>query len=577
MSVKTRFASLIRKQTLVKDAISMMGSLAENKHIAGFAVVVDEQDKVIGALTDGDIRRGLAKGFDINSQIEKVANFKPITINKNLAPALMRRKLMDEARKRGTHFMKYDKLILIEDDGRFYDVILLTDILEPSIDDKTIAIYGLGFVGLTLACTFANSGLSVVGIDTNTQRLEMLAKNIAPFYEKGLDSMLYSLAATNPIRYTDDAKKYSANIHIISVGSPIKSDGKPDLSAIEAVSETVSGILKNGDLVIFRSTVPVGTMRHIVLPILEKNNMSCGTDFYLAFAPERTVEGNALEELRILPQIIGGFNQESSNLASRLFRKITNVIVDVQSLEEAEIVKLMNNTYRDLIFSFANEIAYMCDDYNINAFRIIRAANEGYPRDRIPMPSPGVGGICLSKDPLLYSQPIAENGYSPVLGRTSRSINKRGSEYVLAKIEKFSQAVKIPVEKLRILVVGLAFKGMPETSDIRDSIATNIVNSLPNKANISVKDFVVSSADIESLGCTANTGELQEILTEYDVVLFMNNHYRNNKFNVIQALQGCEHSILFFDGWSMFDWREIERLPNVCYATMGYSTAGFLS
>ncbi len=577
MSVKNRFASLVKRQTLIKDTITLMGSSQENKHIAGFAVVVDEQNKVVGVITDGDIRRGLSKGFDVNSQVEKIANFKPLTLNKNLSPSLMRRVLIDEARTRGTNFMKYDKLVLVEDDGKFYDVIMLTDILEPSVDEKTIAVYGLGFVGLTLACTLANAGLSVIGIDTNAERLKLLEKNTAPFYEKGLDSMLYSLAATNPIRYTDDAKKYAANIHIVSVGSPINSAGKPDLSAIEAVANTIADIIKTGDLVIFRSTVPVGTMRRVVLPILEKNDMVCGTDFHLAFAPERTVEGNALEELRILPQIVGGFNLESTNLAAHLFRKITNIIVEVQSLEEAEMVKLMNNTYRDLTFSFANEIAYMCDEYNINAFRIIRAANEGYPRDRIPLPSPGVGGICLTKDPLLYSQPIGDNVYNPILGRASRSINQRGADYVLEKIEKFSKTINKPVESLKILVVGLAFKGMPETSDIRDAIATNIVKKLPNKANISVKDFVVPASDVSALGCTPATGELQEILAQYDVVLFMNNHYRNNKFNVIQAVQGCKHPMLFFDGWSMFDWREIERIPSVCYATMGYSTAGFLS
>lgn len=577
MPVKTRFASLVKRHTIIKDTISLMGSLPSNKHIAGFAVVVDEQNKVIGVVTDGDIRRALFKGFDVNSQVEKIANFKPLTLNKNLSPSLMRRALMDEAGRRGTHFIKYDKLILTEGDGSFYDVILLSDILEPSIDEKTIAVYGLGFVGLTLACTLANAGLAVVGIDTDVERLKLLEKNIAPFYEKGLDSMLYSLSATNPIRYTPDAKKHEVNIHIVSVGSPINASGKPDLAAIEAVTNTIAEIIKNGDLIIFRSTVPIGTMRSVVLPILEKNNMRCGADFHLAFAPERTVEGNALEELRILPQIVGGFNHESTNLAARLFRKITNVIVEVQSLEEAEMVKLMNNTYRDLTFSFANEISYMCDAYNINAFRIIRAANEGYPRDRIPLPSPGVGGICLTKDPLLYSQPIGENGYTPILGRASRSINERGSEYVLTKIAKFSQTVKRPVENLRILVVGLAFKGMPETSDIRDSIAANIVKKLPSKANISVKDFVVSSADIAAFGCNPEEGELQETIPNYDVILFMNNHYRNNKFNVIQALQKCDHPVLFFDGWNMFDWREIERLPKVCYSTMGYSTAGFLS
>ncbi len=574
MAPNTLFAALVQRHTPIRETIPLMGSLPLNKHMAGFAVVVDEKRKVAGAVSDGDIRRGLAAGIDIAAPVEKIANFNPLTLKRTLTPSLMRRTLMDEARRRGKHFMKYDKLILTEDDGVFYDVIALTDILEPNLDEKTIAVYGMGFVGLTLACTLANAGLSLVGVDTDKEKLKLLEKGSVPFYEKGLDSMLSSLAATNPIRYTPEASA-EANIHIVSVGSPVKPDGTPDLSAIEAVTRMIAGILKNGDLVIYRSTIPVGTTRRVALPLLEQSGLRCGRDFHLAFAPERTVEGNALEELRHLPQIVGGFNPESTSLTARLFRQITNVIVEVQSLEEAEMVKLMNNTFRDLIFSFAGEVAYMCDAYNINAFRAIRAANEGYPRDRIPLPGPGVGGVCLTKDPLLYSQPVAGSGYAPLLGRASRTINRRGADYVLEKVTRFAGNVNRPVERLSILIVGLAFKGMPETSDIRDSIALRLLEKLPDKSMITVKDFVVPPKDILALGCKVAEGELQGALAGQDVVLFMNNHYRNNKFNVIEALRGIGRPVLFFDGWSQFDWREIERIQGVCYATMGYATPGF--
>lgn len=553
----------------------MMGSSDANNHIAGIVVVVDEGNHVIGVVTDGDVRRGLSTGVDLAEPVSSIANLDPVTINCKLSPALMRKALMDEAARRQTHYVKYNKIVLVAENNTFHDVIQLADILEAQIDEKVIAVYGLGFVGLTLASTFANAGLTVVGIDTKPSLIDGLRNGVAPFYEKGLDSILSSLAEANPIRYTTDPHQYNADVHVVSVGSPVDSRGIPDLSYINEVSTTISRRLKFGDLVVFRSTVPVGTMRQVVLPLLEKSGLSCGKDFNLAFAPERTVEGNALEELRVLPQIVGGFNRASTSQAGKLFSQITNTIVEVESLEAAELVKLMNNTFRDLVFSFANEVAGICDGFNVNAFSIIRAANEGYPRDRIPMPSPGVGGICLSKDPYLYSVPMVNMDRFPVLGRASRSINSGGSDYVYSKLLSFANKLGRRMEDMNILIVGLAFKGMPETSDIRASIALALIEKLPDRSRVHVKDFVVPDADIEILGCVPVMGELRDAFDNVDAILVMNNHYRNNKFNVIEALRRCHRPMMLFDGWNMFDQKEIESIGSVCYATMGYMTKDY--
>lgn len=575
MSDISRFKSLVTMDTSIADAIALMGSSPGNKNIAGMVVILDSAKQVIGVVTDGDIRRGIAKGLTLQAPVREIANTKPMTVNRKLRPILMRRAVMDEARARNTNFMKYDRLVLVEDDGAFYDVIRLSDIMEAQIDEKTIAVYGLGFVGLTLACTLANAGLSVVGIDTSEAQIKKLKSGIAPFYEKGLDSMLSSLATTNPIHYTTSASERSADVHIVSVGSPVDKDGKPDLSHIKTASATIAGLLKAGDLVIFRSTVPVGTMRQVVLPILEQGGLTCGQDFHLAFAPERTVEGNALEELRLLPQIVGGFNRTSRALTAKLFRQITNTIIEVNSLEEAELVKLMNNTFRDLVFSFANEAASICEGFNIDAFDLIRAANEGYPRDRIPMPSPGVGGICLSKDPYLYTNPMTKLATTPVLGKASRSVNSAGNSQLLAKLDQFAKHSGKQVKDLQILIVGLAFKGMPETSDIRASVALDLIEKLPSRSNIHIKDFVVDGDTIRSLGCKAAEEELAEALQNVDAVLVMNNHYRNNKFNVVEAMKRAKKPKFFFDGWHMFNRRELEALPQVFYATLGYMTPAY--
>ena len=236
MSDISRFKSLVRMDTSIADAIALMGSAPANKHIAGMVVILDDAKQVIGVVTDGDIRRGIAKGLTLQAPVRDIANTKPMTVNRKLRPILMRRAVMDEARARNTNFLKYDRLVLVEDDGTFYDVIRLSDIMEAQIDEKTIAVYGLGFVGLTLACTLANAGLSVVGIDTSEAQIKKLKSGIAPFYEKGLDSMLSSLASTNPIHYTTRADERSADVHIVSVGSPASSATSVDVPPMSNVS-----------------------------------------------------------------------------------------------------------------------------------------------------------------------------------------------------------------------------------------------------------------------------------------------------------------------------------------------------
>jgi len=151
-----------------------------------------------------------------------------------------------------------------------------------------------------------------------------------------------------------------------------------------------------------RSTVPVGTTRKQVIPVLEHySGLAAGSGFHIAFCPERTVEGQAIQELSSLPQIVGGLTEACTEKAVSFWSTLTDTVVRVDALEAAELVKLINNSYRDLSFAFANEFALLADRYNIDATRLIAAANEGYPRDKIPRPSPGVGGYCLTKDPVV--------------------------------------------------------------------------------------------------------------------------------------------------------------------------------
>ncbi len=566
-----KFKSLIKRDTKIKDAIKLMSSSEMNKFIAGITVVVDDESRVLGVLTDGDIRRGLNHGIGIESEVDKIANFSPVTVKHNLAKNEMLKEIITKAKLRKSNYQKFDKIILVDESDKFSDVILLSALLHDHIDYKIIAVYGMGFVGLTLASVLANSGLIVWGIDVNPAVIESLKSGRPHFFENGLESLLTSLIESRQINFTSDYDEVNADVHIVSVGTPIDANKNPVLNFIRDATEAISRKLKKDDLIIYRSTVPVGSLRNIIIPILERNGLIVGRDIYLSFAPERTVEGNAIEELQSLPQVIGGFDQKSTELTASLFGKITKTIVKVDSMEAAEMIKLLNNSYRDLVFSFANEVSLVCDHFNINSFKLIEAANEGYPRNPIPSPSPGVGGLCLSKDPHLFANPAKIIDYKPILNQYSRKINSAGHLYVYDKIKRFCSLTHNDMDRLKIYLIGLAFKGMPETSDIRDSVALDLIDILPERKNIFVKDFVVTRKDIESIGCNY-VNNVMDGFKAADIILVMNNHYQNKKFSMPEAMHLINKPALFFDGWNMFNQSEIERHETVYYATMGYMT-----
>ena len=565
-----KFNSLITIETSIREAIDSMCSSPKNKHIAGIAVVIDDKGFVIGVVTDGDIRRGMQKGITINQPVSMIVNKFPMMISNNLNQRQRREALIRTARDRQVNYLKFNHIILLDDDDKFHDLIHLSDLFDRHIEDNIVAVYGLGFVGLTLAAILANAGLQTVGVDTNLEVIRELKQGRPTFFENGLKSLLDSIAQVNPIEYISNPDDVNADIHIVCVGTPINDKMDPDFTYVIQATSAIARIIKKGDLIIFRSTLPVGTSRNLVIPLLEMHGMKVGIDFFLSFAPERTVEGNALEELQVLPQVIGGFDQKSCELTRNLFRKITNIIVEVNNLEAAEMVKLLNNTYRDLVFSFANEVSKICDGLNLNAFKLIEAANEGYPRNPIPSPSPGVGGICLAKDPYLYTKGYeANNKYQPVLGLASRSINANGHIDVLNKIKKFCEMSDKEICNITIFIVGLSFKGIPETSDIRESIAVKLIKALPNLCNIRVKDFVVSNDVIAALGCQPVL-ELASGFERADVVLFMNNHPLNTHFNMFEVFNTMSKPFMIFDGWNMLNQQQVESFHQAYYSTMGY-------
>ena len=274
-------------------------------------------------------------------------------------------------------------------------------------------------------------------------------------------------------------------------------------------------------------------------------------------------------ELKNLPQVIGGYSSRCLKNGADFWSTLTSSIVRMASLEASELVKLANNTFRDVSFAFANELALIADKYNVDAFALIHGANEGYPRNPISLPSPGVGGYCLTKDPILFSSTPYGLRSGAVLGLSSRKINMQAALYPVGLMERYAKRFGIPLGSMDIVIMGIAFKGIPETIDMRDSVAVGLLNVLKERVSKVIGwDAIIEPTELESVGFET-TNDLRSTIEASDVVLILNNHPEN-----VRSELYCQppKQRLLFDGWGQLDVVEVEKISGLNYATMGYMT-----
>lgn len=559
---------LCDKQMPIQSVMKVIDEAPKYNLPAGIACII-ENNKLIGIVTDGDIRRALIKKISLDDPVSRIMNKNFISISDKLSYEDIFYEIIDKSKKslhlRFSHLV--DKII-ITDDNDFPKDIMTIDSLASYIDitHRKIAVIGLGFVGLTLGIVLADANFKVIGVDNNIEILKNLEKGILHFYETGLDQALFQNVRKKSITFELNTNDYSADVYIISVGTPIL-DGCPSMDYIKQASIEIGQKLKSNDLVICRSTLPVGTTRNTIIPILEReSSLKAGSDFNIAFAPERTVEGKALEECRSLPQIIGGINEKSVDLTSKLFKKITHSVINVNNLETAEMIKLVNNSFRDLKFAFSNELAKLCSNLKIDVNEVVSAANNGYVRDKIPVPSPGVGGYCLTKDPHIYDWIASKNEMPTTLSKYGRIVNESMIEHIKKQIFRFIDLNNLP-NNCKIFIAGFAFKGEPETSDIRFSSALELYNSLLMEGlNILGYDPVIDDDDLKKNG--VRCASIEEGVVDSNIFIIMNNHNSFRKIPINLILHKMKKPALFYDSWSFFDKNLIESYSGVTYGNL---------
>ena len=412
-------------------------------------------------------------------------------------------------------------------------------------------VIGLGYVGLTLSVHLAKRGMRVCGVDTSNSIIDALRKGKAYFFENDFNRCLKETIKNGKFTFGSDlAAIKDCNTYIIAVGTPLNNKGRSNLTGLRKACEDLKEHLKDNDLVILRSTVCVGVTRGIAKPILDQSRKK----YRLAFCPERTLEGNALLELSSLPQIISGINKDSLSAAVLFFKSFCLEIVPLGSVEEAEMVKLINNSERDLMFAFANEIALICDSKGLNAHRIIKAANYKYPRSNIKKPGP-VGGPCLEKDPYLLAEGFLDTDYAPKLFLQSRSINENMISISINRL--FDQLIKQGYSSFKkISLLGFAFKGVPPTSDTRGSPIHSIIKTITSvfpDASLIGHDYLIETRkEIQKMKVpVVNT--VFEAVKDSDLVIIQNNHPKYCQEDWTTLTKQMKKDSIIYDFWNQLD------------------------
>ena len=336
-----------------------------------------------------------------------------------------------------------------------------------------ILIVGMGYVGLTLSASLVkNTKLKIVGLDSDSKIISDLKKGICHIFEPNMEIIIRKAIKEKRIFFLNKLRNnLKFKTIIICVGTPIKNENKEVMNdSIIASCNQIKPSMQKECLVILRSTVKIGTTRNIVKKILDNEKIS----YNLSYCPERTIEGNAIYELNHLPQIIASEDKQSQKRTKIFFKLFNKNLVLVDRFEKAELIKLIDNSYRDTFFSISNEIGLICKKLGFASNEIIKKANYKFKRTNLAITGP-VGGPCLSKDPYILDQSCKKNFKS--IFYYGRKVNEKLINFSCSEIEEIIKSNFVK-KKINIIIFGAAFKCYPRTNDIRFSAAIDVVNHI---------------------------------------------------------------------------------------------------
>ncbi|MEO5981150.1 MAG: UDP-N-acetyl-D-mannosamine dehydrogenase [Pedococcus sp.] len=343
---------------------------------------------------------------------------------------------------------------------------------SPLVTTKTVAVIGLGYIGLPTAAILASNGVKVIGVDVSDKHVDAVNRGEVPFVEPDLATHVAGAVSQGMLSAQKETPQ--ANTYIVAVPTPFKDGHEADLSYIEAATDAIIPQLRGGELIILESTSPPGATEHMARRVLDArpdlslDGSSERPVVHFAHCPERVLPGRVMIELVTNDRIIGGLTPEAAQRARDLYQVFCHAELHLTDAATAEMAKLTENSYRDVNIAFANELSIIADKIGIDVFELIELSNK-HPRVNILQPGPGVGGHCIAVDPWFIVSAVPEEAR---LIRTAREVNDHKPEVVLAKVKDRADRFKDPV----IAAMGLAFK--PDIDDLRESPALEITRQL---------------------------------------------------------------------------------------------------
>lgn len=396
-----------------------------------------------------------------------------------------------------------------------------------------INIIGLGYVGLPTAVLFASNGIQVIGVDINTEIVNKINNGSSHITEPGLEEMLSNAVKSGHLKAV--SKPQRADVFIIAVPTPLMENKLPNLNAFETALSSIAPLLQKDNLIIIESTVPLKTTQNVAyklsqmrpeltFPLTGESEIS---DINIAYCPERILPGHILRELVETPRIIGGLNKASAYHATEIYRIFCKGELILTDALTAEMVKLVENSFRDVNIAFANEISMLCDDYKINVRDVITLANH-HPRVDILNPGPGVGGHCIPIDPWFLVNTFTDKAR---LIRTAREVNDVKTEYIYQQITEKAKNYA----NCKIAILGISYKA--NSNDLRESPAIKIITKLVtiNNYSLYVVDPWFNKLPEELHNFEAiNFIPLSEAILVADIIVILTGHdqYKSLKDNI---------------------------------------------
>lgn len=398
-------------------------------------------------------------------------------------------------------------------------------ILKKIIDKQiVVGVIGMGYVGLPLALEYALHSVKTIGFDLDSHKVDLLNKGIN--YNQDIDSKLIEKCTKNKTltATTKFSRLNKCDVIFICVPTPFTVNKDPDISYILKAVEDIKSNVREGQIIILKSTTFPGTTEKYVLPILEKSGLKAGKDFYLAFSPERIDPGNKVWNTRNTPIVVGGINENSTKLAVEVTKIAIDNVVPVSSPSIAEMEKLLENIFRSVNIALVNELAQLCDRIGVNIWEVVEAASTK-PFGFMPFwPGPGIGGHCILIDPYYLSWMAREYDFETKFITLAAEINEDMPFYVRSMIIKEIAKQPVTLENAKILLLGMAFK--KDVDDLRHSPALKVLELLLLEGinNASYYDPYIPKIKLNNQCLNSIKSLSDEVIQSYDIVVVTTDH-----------------------------------------------------